>query len=162
MALLFADILNEIFEYLEDDKATLYSCLLVNRLWCEVSVRILWKSVRNYKTFFSFLPDESKEILYRNEIIISTQSSKPPLFNYVSFIKSFNISDIICNAFKNHRPFIPQHIDYNKKWIIAQEMFKLPISSLRRLHFCDPYLRIDHDSSITFTFPPRVLEQKIT
>jgi len=35
-----ADCLNEIFECLED-KATLRSCLLVNRHWCEVSVQIL-------------------------------------------------------------------------------------------------------------------------
>ncbi len=38
--LLHADCLNKIFESLED-KVDLYSCLLVNRLWCKVSVRIL-------------------------------------------------------------------------------------------------------------------------
>ena len=46
--LLPADCLNEIFENLEDDKVTLHSCLLVNRLWCEVSVRILWRNIWNY------------------------------------------------------------------------------------------------------------------
>ena len=61
MSQLPADCLNEIFEYLEDDKFTLYSCILVNRLWCEVSVRILWKNVynynkRTYNTLISFLP----------------------------------------------------------------------------------------------------------
>ena len=39
------DCLNEIFEYLEDDKVTLQSCLLVNRFWCEISVRILRRNV---------------------------------------------------------------------------------------------------------------------
>ena len=38
--------LNETFEYLEEVKVTLYSCLLVNHLWCETSVRILWRSIR--------------------------------------------------------------------------------------------------------------------
>ena len=45
MSQLPADFINEIFEYLDDDKITLYSCLLVNRLWCEVSVRILWREL---------------------------------------------------------------------------------------------------------------------
>ena len=63
-----ADCLNEIFEYLEDDKVTLFSCLLVNRLWCGVSARILWKKVRNYDTLMACLPNESKEILRNNGI----------------------------------------------------------------------------------------------
>ena len=37
------DCLNEIFEFLENDIAALYSCLLVNRSWCEVAVIILWE-----------------------------------------------------------------------------------------------------------------------
>jgi len=50
------DCLNEIFDYLEQDEPglrSLRSCLLVNRLWCEVSVPILWKSIRNYDTVAS-------------------------------------------------------------------------------------------------------------
>src|SRR5437762_2354664 len=42
--LLPIECLNNVFENLEDNKATLYSCLFVNRLWCKVSVRILWRS----------------------------------------------------------------------------------------------------------------------
>ena len=38
---LSVDCLNEIFEYLEEDKITLHSCLLVSRLYCEIAVRIL-------------------------------------------------------------------------------------------------------------------------
>src|SRR6266498_1163692 len=89
-----ADCLNEIFKQLEKDKVTLHSCLLVNRLWCEVSVPILWTSIQNYNTLIAFLPNESKEILYKNEIIISTSTSKPPLFNYVKFIKNLSIDEI--------------------------------------------------------------------
>src|SRR6266542_1072884 len=88
-----ADCLNEIFEHLED-KVTLHSCLLVNLLWCEVSVRILWKSIWNYNTLIACLPSESKEILLKNEIIISTPILKPPLFNYVTFIKCLSIVEI--------------------------------------------------------------------
>jgi hypothetical protein len=45
MSQLPADCLNEIFEHLADDKFVIYSCLTVNRLWCEIAVRILWRNV---------------------------------------------------------------------------------------------------------------------
>src|SRR6266498_1235696 len=76
--------------YARLDKVSLHSCLLVNRFWCEVSVPILWTSIQNYNTLIACLPNESKEILYENEIIISTPTSKP-LFNYVTFIKSLSM-----------------------------------------------------------------------
>ncbi len=50
-----------------------YSFLLVDRFWCEVSVQILWKDIQNYNTLFTCLPNESRELLYENEIIISIQ-----------------------------------------------------------------------------------------
>src|SRR5204863_4293737 len=43
------DCLNEIFENLDDDKITLHSCLLVSRLWCKISVRILWRDIWGFK-----------------------------------------------------------------------------------------------------------------
>src|SRR2546430_17462182 len=94
MSKLPADCLNEIFEYLEEDEATLRSCLLVNRLWCEVAVRILWKSIRNYSTLIACLPNESKEILNDNGIITSTSASKPPMYNYSSFCKVLSINQL--------------------------------------------------------------------
>jgi hypothetical protein len=93
MIQLFDDCLSEIFEYLEDDIVSLHSCLLVNRLWCVISVRILWRNVfrgkynTSFETLISCLPNESKEILSKNGIIISTSTSKPPMFNYAVFCK---------------------------------------------------------------------------
>src|SRR6266480_6277167 len=124
MSQLPVDCLNEIFECLEEDKITLHSCLLVNRLWCEVSVRILWKSVWNYGTLIACLPNESKEILYKNGIIISTSTSKPPLFNYISFIKNLEIDGIIRNFLKNYQSITPLVLNY-RKYIVAQEIYKL-------------------------------------
>src|SRR6266498_3376020 len=91
------DCLNEIFECLEADKTTLHSCLLVNRLWCKIIVKILWRNIWNHplrattsilSTLISCLPNESKELLHKNKIFISTPTSKPPLFNYAAFCKS--------------------------------------------------------------------------
>ncbi len=116
---LTADCLNEIFEYLEVDEVALCSCLLVNRLWCEVSVRILWKNIQNYDTLFACLPNESKEILHKNEIFISTPTSKPPLFNYVAFIKNLSIHDIDKNI------LIITPSQSFQRTIMAQEIFKM-------------------------------------
>src|SRR5438477_3192830 len=88
------DCINEIFKYLEKDETTLRSCLLVNRLWCEVSVRILWRSIRNYNTLIACLPNESKEILYKNGIITSISTSNNPMFNYSSFCKVLSVYQI--------------------------------------------------------------------
>src|SRR6266540_7465340 len=113
-----ADCLNEIFEYLED-KTDLRSCLLVNHLWCEVSVRILWRNIQNYDTLIACLPNESKEILHKNEIFISTPTSKPPLFNYVAFIKNLSIHDIDKNI------LIITPSQSFQRTIMAQEIFKM-------------------------------------
>src|SRR6266516_1531157 len=125
------DCLNEIFEYLEDDRITLYSCLLVNRLWCKISVRFLWRTIRNYNTLIACLPNESKEILYNNKIVFSTSTSKPPIFNYVSFCKSISLSDAKYDIW---RFLQQQHIlsDDNIR-ILSQEIFKLLMSQVTSL-----------------------------
>src|SRR5581483_7151675 len=144
------DCLNDLFEYLEDDKTTLHSCLLVNRLWCKVSVRILWRDIWKYSirqqhplrmsasilsTLIACLPNKSKELLYECEIFISTPTSKLPLFNYASFCKVLSICEIcsIVNNFLNYGPF--EDIN-DKKDIIVNEIVKMftnQISSLKKL-----------------------------
>ena len=149
MSQLPADCLNEIFEYLENEKYTLRSCLLVNRLWCEVAVRILWRSVwnycsLNYRTLMACLPNESKETLHRNGITILASTSKPPLFNYASYCKFFSFDQVSfrVNLFlkKNERSIFLSQIFCNNSYIlIKQEIYKLfmnQISSLKRLAYC--------------------------
>uniref|UniRef100_U9SJ23 Uncharacterized protein n=1 Tax=Rhizophagus irregularis (strain DAOM 181602 / DAOM 197198 / MUCL 43194) TaxID=747089 RepID=U9SJ23_RHIID len=43
MSKLNKDILFLIFEELKDDSKSLFSCLMTNRLWCEIVIPILWK-----------------------------------------------------------------------------------------------------------------------
>src|SRR5437868_5089939 len=99
-----ADCLDKIFEFLEKDRATLYSCLLVNRLWCEVSVRILWRDIWRYTnterlskiglTILTCLPKSSKKYLNENGISILPSTLKPPIFNYITFCKAISIDKI--------------------------------------------------------------------
>ncbi|RIA97861.1 hypothetical protein C1645_813579 [Glomus cerebriforme] len=147
MAQLSADCLNEIFEYLEDDMITLHSCLLVNRLWCEVSVRISWRDVRNYRdsnfrTLIACLPNESKEILNKNGINnISAPTSKPPMFNYAAFCRILSISRVyykLEQILKNQTPSTTSTLNLNDNIdILAQEIFKLCMSQIGSLKKLD-------------------------
>src|ERR1044072_3692481 len=104
-----AECLNEIIEYLKEDKSSLRSCLLVDRFWCTVATRILWKNIWNVRyniygeyseayqmhepssilgTLIACLPNESKHLLDENGISIPTPTPKSPLFNYISFIQT--------------------------------------------------------------------------
>src|ERR1044072_1046750 len=89
-----ADCLIEIFKYL-DDKFTLHSCLLVNRLWCEVAVPILWRNIWNYNTLIACFPNKSKRVLYQHDVIIPPPTPNPPLFNYISFVKNLSVREIV-------------------------------------------------------------------
>src|SRR4051812_45632195 len=94
MVQLIVDCLRKVFVYLEEDEDTLRSCLLVNRLWCEISVRIFWRSIRNYNTLIACFPNESKKILHKSGIITSISASKPPTFNYASFCKVLSVEKV--------------------------------------------------------------------
>src|ERR1051325_11686876 len=134
------DCLNEIFEHLENDEVTLHSCLLVNRLWCNVAVKILWRnslnySTKNFSTLIACLSNESKEILLKNGIIVSTPTLKPPIFNYASFCKVLSVSQVNYNAkmlLEDQQSILTQNFNI----IVEQEIHKLfmsQISSLERL-----------------------------
>ncbi|PKC07323.1 hypothetical protein RhiirA5_500754 [Rhizophagus irregularis] len=140
-----ADCLNEIFEHLENEKFTLQSCMLVNRYWCGVSVRIFWRNVRNYNTsnfstLIACLPITSKEILYNNGIVISTPTLKTPAFNYASFCKVLSVNRVyykIEKLLENQQNISPQSLK-NYTPVVAQEIFQMfmkEISSLRSLSF---------------------------
>ncbi|RIA97845.1 hypothetical protein C1645_871085 [Glomus cerebriforme] len=141
MAQLPTDCLNEIFEYLEDDMVNLHSCLLVNRLWCKVSVRIFWRDASNFRdsnfrTLIACLPNESKEILYKNGIVISIPTSKSPMFNYATFCKVLSINRV---RYKFELLLKDQQFIRHNTFILAQELCKLymsQIGSLKRLYYC--------------------------
>ncbi|GBC52528.2 hypothetical protein GLOIN_2v1715049 [Rhizophagus irregularis DAOM 181602=DAOM 197198] len=143
LSTLSADCLHEIFDHIVEDKPTLYSCLLVNRLWCKISVRILWRNIWNYKviqqqtslrtvssilsTLIACLPNESKEILRKNKIFISTPTLKSPLFNYVAFCRVLSIcgiGKIVDKVLRNGTPDKPRNLK-NNYYIISNEIIKM-------------------------------------
>jgi hypothetical protein len=91
------NMLSLILKELQNDGKSLYSCLLVNKTWCEIIVPILWEVPGRFKpnnnaikilfnTIVSHLSKESKNTLKENGINFIEQYEQP-LFNYVSYWK---------------------------------------------------------------------------
>ncbi|GBC41482.2 hypothetical protein GLOIN_2v1784405 [Rhizophagus irregularis DAOM 181602=DAOM 197198] len=164
MAQLSADCLNEIFKYLDED-VTLNSCLLVNSIWCEISVRNLWKNVRNYKTLISCLPKESKEILLKNKINITTTTiTNSPLFNYVIFIKSlsiYNIDNMIKNILQNYQSITPQNcLRFLSKLSCRSDIYSEFFQQLSQICHNIQYLYITFEKIISKGLPDLISSQK--
>jgi hypothetical protein len=109
MAKLNKDVLYYIFQNLHEIiitnekntyiyKKSLHSCLLVNKLWCEVMIPILWSYPYKYvykdylllDIIISHLSDNSIELLKDKYIIAKNFQKQKLLFNYVKFCKYLN------------------------------------------------------------------------
>ncbi|EXX50558.1 uncharacterized protein OCT59_010109 [Rhizophagus irregularis] len=99
------DTLFLLFEELQDDSKSLFSCLMVNRLWCETAIPILWRNPWSYginygnKNYLFIiiaysLSDNDKNILTRRGIQLPPISHQSLLFDYLSFCRSFNVNII--------------------------------------------------------------------
>ncbi|RIA92269.1 hypothetical protein C1645_874901 [Glomus cerebriforme] len=133
MSKLNSDILYLIFKELQNDKNTLYSCLSVNKTWCEIIIPILWKNPWKYlkegneilllDVIISHLSDESKNNLgqHFNFLINSYQK---PLFNYIRFCKHLNIKAI--NWIIVNKLVI--YLEYNHIKMLRNEIFNLFIN----------------------------------
>jgi hypothetical protein len=102
------ELINEVIQYFHNDYKTLYSCTLVNRLWCRLAIPLLWKDPfsikfpKNYHFIEIYLHnlnnnDKTKlnEYGINNDLFPSNT-----LFNYPSFIKSLDTQKII-NCIEN-------------------------------------------------------------
>ena len=101
MSELNSDMLFLIFEELQYDRNSLFSCLLVNKTWCEVIIPMLWKKPWTnswdkgnslFNVIISHLSNEAKENLRNQGIDLSALVQWKPLFNYVSFCNYIELS----------------------------------------------------------------------
>ncbi|PKY19485.1 hypothetical protein RhiirB3_523551 [Rhizophagus irregularis] len=162
------ECLNNIFEYLEDDKTTLYSCLLVNRLYCKVAVEILWKDVWNFQNnnyepktrlsifnmLITFLTKESMERLRNSGINFINFTEKHALFNYPSFCKVISyvkIKELINWAivFKQINILGVFNHGYH---LLIQEILKMFMNQVTSLKSLDYSFCID--SNVEFIYSP--------
>src|SRR4051812_42207151 len=96
MSKLNNDVLSLILKELQNNSGPLYSCLLVNRTWCEITVPMLWKDPWIYleckkkqiqfNVIISHLSNEAKENLRIQGLNLPGIQQKP-FFNYISFCK---------------------------------------------------------------------------
>ncbi|CAG8616978.1 10613_t:CDS:1 [Acaulospora colombiana] len=112
-----SDILIKVFEELRKDTASLHSCALVNRLWCENALIFLW--LQPFKSLEKCRRDDLSNNRSWNEratCLVQTYSSciqyqdtlstdrhrstlrqplqhKPPTFNYLQYLKSLDIGE---------------------------------------------------------------------
>jgi hypothetical protein len=95
------ELINEIIHYFKNDFSTLYSCILINRTWCRLTIPLLWENPfsnpnKNYQFIEIYLNEEDKKKLneYGINIKIPLNNNKTTLFNYPNFIKSLNLREI--------------------------------------------------------------------
>jgi hypothetical protein len=97
------ELTEEIIQYFLHDYKTLYSCILVNRLWCRLAIPLLWDdpfsfpySAKNYHFIEVYLYNlnEDDKIRLNEYGINSNLFSSSTLFNYPNFIENFNIYSI--------------------------------------------------------------------
>ncbi|RIA92896.1 hypothetical protein C1645_874466 [Glomus cerebriforme] len=99
MSKLNKDVLSLILEELHDNVKSLYSCLFVNKTWCNIVVPILWKNFlkhlkvekKSMDIIISHLPNETKEFLLSKGIDLKSIVQQKPLFNYFNFCKYFDL-----------------------------------------------------------------------
>ncbi|RIB05533.1 hypothetical protein C2G38_2219396 [Gigaspora rosea] len=92
----FPELMENILKNLNKEFDSLYSCALVSRYWCKMSIPILWQdpfSIRRKRplfisNYFSSLDEDEKFIL--NECGINIEISKT-LFDYTRFLKVLNL-----------------------------------------------------------------------
>jgi hypothetical protein len=141
MSKLNKDILFLIFEELQDDSKSLFSCLMVNRLWCETVIPILWRNPWCYDIDYSnkyylfliiasYLSDEIKEFITCQEIQLRLVSYELLLFDYLSFCRSINVDTIIIIT------SIGSSIVYNQ-FILQQEFYGLFMKKFPELMYLD-------------------------
>ncbi|EXX64737.1 uncharacterized protein OCT59_019120 [Rhizophagus irregularis] len=97
------ELLYKIINYFQGDYSTLHSCVLVNRLWCRLTIPLLWEDPFSIPTgnfnfievYLYYLNDHLKTKLNEHEIINNVLLPSNTLFNYPSFIRYLNINKIV-------------------------------------------------------------------
>jgi hypothetical protein len=142
MPILNKDILFLIFEELQDDSKSLFSCLMVNRYWCDTVIPVLWRNPWCYNSInysnksylfiiiACYLFDDIKEFITNQRIRLPSGSKQPLLFDYLSFCRSINVNII------NNIISIGSSLAYNQ-FCMQQEFYYLFMRKCQELKYFD-------------------------
>ncbi|CAB4407608.1 unnamed protein product [Rhizophagus irregularis] len=133
MSNLNKDILYLIFENLQYDLNTLYSCSMVNRLWCAIAIPILWRNPWLYHKIVSkrnllnvivpYLSDGMKQL-------ITNKNIESPLFDYLSFGRSITVM-----AIDNILISIGSNLPHNQFLLLKREIYQLLLSKYSKVQY---------------------------
>src|SRR2546423_1222191 len=162
MSKLNKDILFLIFDELQDDSNSLFSCLMVNRFWCETGIPVLWRNPWRYDIdykygnksylfaiFISSLSNDVREFLTSEGIQLLPNSYQQLLFDYFSFCKSINadvMKDVISTgASSDYERFLLQQEFYNILLRKCPELKYLDMGSFKHqiFYFSEAKTRLD-------------------
>ncbi|CAJ0888285.1 17574_t:CDS:2 [Entrophospora sp. SA101] len=157
---LTGDCLRIVLKELEEDKDTLYSCLLVNKLWCELTVEVLWsqpfritrsspssKLIEIYMRFLSAeqiqkIKQETGTLLineeeYNDDYDYFGATVFLPMFDYPIFLKNLSYLDLYISVSKWFNLYDKWCEVYRERVAILSrvllEMFMLKSNSLVKL-----------------------------
>ena len=147
MSKLNKDVLFLIFEELQNHSKSLFSCLMVNKLWCETSIPILWRNpwkydinYRNKSYLYSiitfYLTDDTKDFLRREGILIPIVLYQTLLFDYLSFCRSIKVNTL------NRIISVGTSLGYNR-FLLQQEFYNVIIRKCPELKYLD-MISIEH------------------
>ncbi|PKC09662.1 hypothetical protein RhiirA5_415326 [Rhizophagus irregularis] len=141
MSNLNKDTLFLVFKELQDDSKSLFSCLMVSRLWCDTSIPILWRNPWSYsdinytnKSYLfiiltRYLSDDIKKFI-TERIHLDSVVVKSLQFDYLSFCRSINV-DTINIIFSIGSP-----LAYNK-FFMQQEFYSFFMRKCPELKYLD-------------------------
>ncbi|GBC07418.1 hypothetical protein RclHR1_07450006 [Rhizophagus clarus] len=154
MSNLNKDILFLICEELQGDSKSLFSCLMVNRLWCETMIPVLWRNPWSYKDInygnknylfiiiSCYIYDNIEKFVTEKGIQLSSGSNQSLTFDYLSFCRSINVKVI------NSIISIGSSLPYNQ-FFMQQEFYSLIMRKCPELK----YLNMGSIKHQIFYFP---------
>ncbi|PKK59901.1 hypothetical protein RhiirC2_857123 [Rhizophagus irregularis] len=135
------ELTNEIIKCLRKDFSTLYSCILVNRLWCRLAIPLLWEDpfcipTQNYsyiEIYLSYLKEDDKEKFNEYGIINNLLPSNTLLFNYPSLIKYLKTTRI-CFSVETWVGTLMNDNPEKLKKLVCRSLFEIFLENEGNLH----------------------------
>jgi hypothetical protein len=138
----------DILKFFQNDFTTLYSCILVSRLWCRLAIPLLWENpfsipTRNYNFIDFYLHNLNDDLITKLNEYRSNENLLPSntLFNYSKFIKYLNTWEFISfvkewfeNSFKTLKHKNNYDSELNFKRLIHMLLLKIFIENEVNLH----------------------------
>jgi hypothetical protein len=138
------ELINEIIKFCNYDYKTLYSCILVNRLWCRIAIPLLWEDPFSIKfpknhhfiEIYLYNLNEEEKTKLNEYINYNDLSSSNTLFNYPSFIQSLVTHRISCSidewtkTIGNSKTKVSNS---NSNFMLKKNLFQSRISNFKKL-----------------------------